>query len=268
MLFLGLSVVCAVTAIGYLWTAKADKDREAEEAVGALHAAHDIIAAKNARIGELQEAAGAASRERRALARQLDDAGTRLAELEASVGAIQALREEIAQLEREREPLRGADTETIGGKCTGSMEPYFTCLDTATLLRDFAPAEITVGTVIAFKNGACWPGEHGHTLHRVMQLRIDGDGQYSYLPRGDASPDDDGCWLSPSDIRGYVVDIQRGARPKNAFLRDAVLRARERYDETGTEWAGNVYNCVLEFARGAWYPPPPVPPSCFLPPAP
>ena len=76
---------------------------------------------------------------------RLDRAGS-IEELEVM---ITSLRAEITDLKRERSPLL-LESGISTFRCTGSMEPKLTCLDSATMLNNFFPEDITVGAIISF----------------------------------------------------------------------------------------------------------------------
>ena len=159
----------------------------------------------------------------------------------ALYGDVEALRREIVSLREQRRPLL-LKTQRDALACTGSMEPKLTCLDEVTFLRNYAPADITIGTTVVFQ------GEkecvlHGPTqwlfgnryrpclqylrpliIHRVLEI-----GTHSYLTKGDASRENDG-WIPVDDVVGYVIEVHRNVNPENARLRDAVNDALARLD--------------------------------------
>ncbi len=151
--------------------------------------------------------------------------------LEDLYGGVEALREEIAELEAKRRPLiLAVDTDSFA--CTGSMEPKITCLDEATWLENPKPEEIVVGTVITFYPD-CLTDEvvedAAGTAHRVMDIKVE-NGVYSYWPKGDANEEPDGCWVPFDHVQGYIIEIHKDVRPENAVLRDFVndASAKER----------------------------------------
>ena len=138
------------------------------------------------------------------------------------------LRTEIAQLERERKPLilgRGT-AERAGFLCTGSMEPKITCLDEATWLTDFDPADIVVGATIAYAP-ACW-GDPDGVAHRVVDV-VTRDGIHYFWTKGDANLEADGCWVPENDVEGYIVKIHKNVAMENAYLREQVNNARTAF---------------------------------------
>ena len=143
--------------------------------------------------------------------------------LEDLYGDVEALREEIVELEAKRRPLiLAVDTDSFA--CTGSMEPKITCLDEATWLENPKPEEIVVGSVISFYPD-CWTEEvvedAAGTAHRVMDIKVE-NGVYSYWPKGDANEEPDGCWVPFDHVQGYIIEIHKDVRPENAVLRDFV----------------------------------------------
>ena len=155
-----------------------------------------------------------------------------LDELEAQA---EKLREQIKELETLREPLilGEGDWYRTGFKCTGSMEPVITCLDEATWIHDFEPEAIVVGATIAY-SPACWEDRDDPEIrgvaHRVMNIEIR-DGVHHYWTKGDNNPEADGCWIPYTDVRGYISEIHRNARPENAQLRQHVNDARADFVE-------------------------------------
>ena len=151
---------------------------------------------------------------------ELDQVAERIAELEEEIGRLEAMRRPLI--------LGADDVQRRGFACTGSMEPVITCLDEATWLHDFDPADIVVGTTIAFQPG-CWESDRG-IAHRVMDIDVR-DGMRYFWPKGDAADEADGCWVPETNVRGYIVEIHKNVNPENAELRDAVLSAKETYEE-------------------------------------
>ncbi len=113
---------------------------------------------------------------------------------------------------------------TIVGACTGSMEPAITCLDLVYAWRgEVRMDDLSVGLVV----GASNPGGTPY-WHRIIGLR---DGEV--LTHGDGQFDADG-WVSIDRIIGYVVEVEKNARPYNAELRDYVNVARVAYNDAAT----------------------------------
>ena len=146
-------------------------------------------------------------------------------QLQAQIDALQI---EISRLQNLRRPLilQPGELRRGGFLCTGSMEPLLTCLDEATWLTDFDPADIVVGSTISF-SPSCWGSKRG-TAHRVKKIEIR-DGEYYFWPRGDNNRADDGCWVPASNVRGYITDFHRNVRPENAELRNSVNSAVNAY---------------------------------------
>ncbi len=179
-----------------------------------------------------------------------------VADLESTAGT---LRTEIARLEARHKPLILARTAERGSFCTGSMEPKKTCLDTATYLLDFDPADIVVGTVIAFESQACWPDEpaHSNTSHRVVDTSYR-NGIYFFWPKGDANSEADGCWVPHTAVNGYMIEVHKNTRPENATLRNNVNSAMVAYEAArnalpAAENAVGAAEISLTAAKNAYY---------------
>ena len=149
-------------------------------------------------------------------------------ELRAQRTQLQA---DITILQEQRLPLilNPSDTRNTGFKCTGSMEPKVTCLDTATWLSSFGPNDIVVGATISFSNTACEPdGSRQMLAHRVIEIRTVA-GQQEYLAKGDANSEPD-CWLPHSAVNAYITAIHKNTTPENEELRNKVNSWRHAYD--------------------------------------
>ena len=155
-------------------------------------------------------------------------------------GRVENLRQEIDDLELRRSPLI-LETHRQGFLCTGSMEPKLTCLDEATMLTNFRPEDIVVGSVISFKPTDECNLESDAVTHRVMEIKVE-DGVHYYWPKGDANSEPDGCWIPDSNVLDYMIEVHKDARPENAELRQDVLDAFARWDEGKVKydeaWAG------------------------------
>ena len=153
-------------------------------------------------------------------------------------------------------PVVEPQTHRAGLLCTGSMEPALTCLDEVTIRTDFAPADITVGTIIDFLSSPVdCPVREG--IHRVVDVKVE-DGVHYYWTKGDNAEADD-CWLPESYVHGYVVDVHVGVRPENADLRESVNDSKARLDEARAKYreAAAAYDdYCLRWATG---------PDCELP---
>ena len=122
---------------------------------------------------------------------------------------VEALRQEIRDLEEMREPLilGPGSSWRSGFYCTGSMEPVITCLDEARWLGDFEAEDIVVGSTISYDPGCGDDEPDGRwTAHRVMQVEVR-DGVHYYWPKGDNNRNADGCWIAEQSIRAYIVEI-------------------------------------------------------------
>ena len=129
-------------------TQLADKTSEHQ----ALTARHDALVEE---VGTLEGVKG-----------QIVNLNSRVESLNSQIGRLNG---EITELERRREPLI-VDSHTAGFKCTGSMEPRITYLDSATWLENFNPEDIVVGAVISFTPTAACELDSGPVAHRVMSI--------------------------------------------------------------------------------------------------
>ena len=144
----------------------------------------------------------------------------------------------------ERSTVTTASATRSGGSllsltfaCTGSMEPYITCLDTGTADSDFSPEDIQVGVVVGVdlsQDGCSVSGSR--VIHRVSDVR--GEGLSLELrTRGDANYGDDGCWLPYSRIRYVLVEVHKGTNstPENVAARDSRTQAKAELDRAKAE---------------------------------
>lgn len=153
-------------------------------------------------------------------------------ELEGMAGRASELEERIAALEVQLEPLVVAvnSKKRDWFRCTGSMEPAITCLDSATWVAPADPADIVVGTTISFDPNCFEENVDGRrTAHRVAATKVVNGVTY-YWPKGDANERADGCWVPYSNVAGYLVELHRGTHPENAALRDQVNASRAAVD--------------------------------------
>ena len=158
--------------------------------------------------------------------------------LEASAGThtmleaqAEALESDIAALHEERAPLIIASGD-VEFTCTGSMEPNFTCLDTATVLYNYRPQDVVRGATIAF-NPNCWEQDEPDSIathHRVIDIKQE-NGTYYYWPRGDGNTEDDGCWVPDTNVISYIIEVHKNTLPENAALRDGVNAAEAALNE-------------------------------------
>ena len=165
------------------------------------------------------------------------------ADRDGLLSEIDSLKTSIRLLEELREPLI-VRSFSVGFRCTGSMEPKITCLDSATWLRNFNPEDVTVGSVIIFTpTPECEIGL-GTTSHRVLEIREVEGTYYYYWPKGDANADADGCWISDANVYGYMTELHKNTRPENGDLRNRVNAAISHRDETLSKYkaAEEAYN--------------------------
>ncbi len=180
--------------------------------------------------------------ERDELHTDLADSEQRYRLLEIEAGTLDRLQSEheglrisIDELKRLRRPLVISDSVT-GFRCTGSMEPGITCLDTARWLDNYRPADVVVGATIGFDYD-CNEGMANGTRvsHRVLDIKIEND-TYYFWPKGDASTEADGCWVPESQVHGYIIELYKDTRPDNADLRNSVNDAKAEWDISRTEY--------------------------------
>ena len=157
------------------------------------------------------------------------------AELEGTVGFLEALTKRVQEMSQELDDLRAQREPLILGHnsvvshnfaCTGSMEPVLTCLDKATFLYDFKPEDVAVGATIDYRSNCRDDG--GVTTHRVMSIKVE-NGIYHYWPKGDGVEEPDGCWVPHTDVIGYIIAIEKDVVMENSVLRGQVNAARAVY---------------------------------------
>ena len=150
---------------------------------------------------------------------QNEGLSTTLSSLEERIGELKA---EIDELESRRRALlvRSEVTEIL---CTGSMEPALTCLDSVTILTNFRPEDIVVGSIISFFED----GDTSTTpfLHRVLERKVENGVNY-FWPQGDAADGPDGYWVPEDWVEGYVTELHKNSHPENTELRNEVLPRR------------------------------------------
>ena len=167
------------------------------------------------------------------------------------------LRSVIQELDGRRRPLI-VDSSIGHFACTGSMEPKITCLDEATWLDNFNPADITIGTVISFTPVSECRVSGDRIAHRVIEIDVI-NGVYYFLPKGDNNDVDDGCWIPETNVNGYIIELHEDVRPENAALRDKVNAAkasagearaayeaaRDEYYSTWADYCGGTAGCAV-----------------------
>ena len=251
----------ALGAIDEWQVAFADKEKDLEEANADLAQTKTELASTAMRLTESRNSLGALTSEHRrlqdtygsllateaTLRRNYNSLAEQYGDVEALQDQAKVLREEIAELEVMRRPLI-LSTERGTFACTGSMEPKITCLDEATWIDNPRPGEIVIGAVISFSPGCGDNGEKpGYIAHRVIDIKVENE-VYSYWPKGDASDEPDNCWVPFANVRAYIVEIHKDARPENAELRDSVKDARAKVDEAWVEYhaAEEAYFAIIE----------------------
>ena len=73
--------------------------------------------------------------------------------------------------------------------------------------------------------------EEGKNLvHRVIEVG-EQDGVIAFRTKGGNSYSDDGCWITPDDILGYITALDKDTYSERERLGDAVNAARVSFDE-------------------------------------
>ena len=156
-----------------------------------------------------------------------------IARLESQISGLES---EIEDLKDDRKPLL-VDSYRVNFRCTGSMGPKITWLDSATMLRNFRPEDVKVGTVISFKPTAmCDTDGSKGVLHRVLHVKVTRCVHY-FWPKGDNSDKADGCWIPESNVNGYIIKIHKNTRMKNVNLRNSVNAAEDLKDRSWADYA-------------------------------
>ncbi len=230
--------------------------------------------------------------------RELESASAGLDQIRAEISSLETqryvLNEEIRVLRQQRASLlqqratrfTGPRTSRGWFSCTGSMYPAITCMDEATWLHHFQPADIRIGDVISFYPTCRDTSDGRSTAHRVIDVQVWG-GTYWYWPKGDSNFEADGCWIPVANVNGVAIEIHRNVHPLNAELHHLMITAkrdlyalqeayytiRDRHcareaDECTLpsnvyaeairlfhemEAAGNLYNCWADVARASRY---------------
>ncbi|MBI4282397.1 MAG: hypothetical protein HY672_02790 [Chloroflexi bacterium] len=167
---------------------------------------------------------------------QLEEVRAKVATFQSQVTSLQS---EIASLKAQRTPLI-VESYTRGFKCTGSMEPKITCLDTATWLSNFRPQDVVVGAVISFTpTTVCNLSGSGPVAHRVTGIKME-SGTYYYWTKGDANSQDDGCWIPQTNVNGYIIGLQKNTHPENQALREKVNSAKAAYEQRRLKYCGSL----------------------------
>lgn len=195
---------------------------ESTETLNSLNQQHASLQADHA---ELLSEVAAIKADRDHLRLQYRDLEQATAGVEDLERQMVRLAQSIEVLKKRRLPLLNTDTFEGYYRCTGSMDPAITCLDLTTNLRKPTPEEVVVGAIIAYEPG-CW--KTSGVTHRVLEIKII-DGEQHYWTKGDANRLVDGCWVPHSNVKSYVVGIERNRYPENATLRGLVNESRQAY---------------------------------------
>ena len=104
-----------------------------------------------------------------------------------------------------------------------------------------------VGATIRF-NPNCWEEQASDTFtaHRVKKIKVE-KGVYYFWPKGDANPEDDGCWIHQDNVSGYLIKLEKNVVPENAYLQSQVRAASEAYENLLLRYCGHTDapNCTL-----------------------
>ncbi len=153
-------------------------------------------------------------------------------------------------------PIVDSDSLVVWGfKCTGSMNPTITCLDTATHATSFAPKDIRVGTIVS--GYLCYDPNPNEllTTHRVTELRGEGD-SLEVRTQGDANKMDDGCWVPFFSIEMILIELHKdtAATPANIEMRRIVQEAKAAWEEAErkVEEALAVSDAAWEMYKAEW----------------
>ena len=100
------------------------------------------------------------------------------------------------------EPVQAKWNVVVG--CTGSMEPALECKQRV-IVQEPTDEALEVGDIIGFPARACpaFPEAGRGVIHRIVQVK-EINGEVAYLPKGDANPGPDPCWVRHSEVK-YVV---------------------------------------------------------------
>ena len=193
---------------------------------GELEATQDELEATSGRLASTSGQLDSTEQELAVTLAKRDVLGEQLRVIRVRVGNLEEVETRLAKIEaliEERTPLI-PETGVDSFACTGGMEPKITCLDSARYLYNFDPNDIVVGSVIAFTPpGDCdLELEEGkNVVHRVIEVG-EQDGVIAFRTKGDNSYSDDGCWVTPNDILGYITALYKDTYSERERLRAAV----------------------------------------------
>ena len=200
-----------------------------------LEATQDELEATSGRLASTSAQLDSTEQELAVTLAKRDVLDEQLRVIRVRVGSLEEVKTRLADIEaliEQREPLI-PETGVRDFACTGSMEPKITCLDSARYLFNFDPNDIVVGSVIAFTppEDCDLELEEGKNLvHRVIEVG-EQDGVIAFRTKGGNSYSDDGCWITPDDILGYITALDKDTYSERERLGDAVNAARVSFDE-------------------------------------
>lgn len=90
-------------------------------------------------------------------------------------------------------PMRGVTSD--------SMKPTFQRGDLLIIEGVDSPADIKENDIIVFE----YPGSNEPIVHRVVGMRVTGNGELQFITRGDANPSYNTEIVPPEDVIGKVV---------------------------------------------------------------
>ena len=200
-----------------------------------LESTEEELGATSGRLASTSTQLATTKQELSVALRARDDRDEQLRAIRARVGTLEALETKLVGLESLIEQRTPLIPETSVGTfaCTGSMEPAITCLDSALWLDNYDPYDIVVGSVISFMpQEGCRPTAE-HVSHRVIEA-VKEENYVAFRTKGDNAYDDvdDGCWITPEYVQGYMTALYKGTHPENASLREDVNAARAETDRT------------------------------------
>ena len=87
---------------------------------------------------------------------------------------------------------------------SGSMLPEIDVYDVVFVVKQDNPNDIKVGDVISFNSTTFRPGENISVTHRVIEILVDKNGEYSYYTKGDNNLVRDPSPVKFSNVTGTV----------------------------------------------------------------
>lgn len=116
-----------------------------------------------------------------------------------------------------------------GFACTGSMRPALDCGDEGVFLKPPFTEPLLVGDIISFTPAPECRYYQNHDVakaHRIIEVRLAGGATF-YTTKGDTSANADPCEVTIEQIDGKLVEIRKGARPKDIIDTSGYDTAKE-----------------------------------------